>query len=200
MPGSMLALVIGQVSARGFWAAPLIVAGHAILEFAVVIGLMVGLRAVLAKASVRSAIGIVGGLALIYMGYDMVRAAGNLALDGAGVEAMPWGKLIIAGIAVCAANPYFTAWWATIGIGQVAHIQLQTPVDYAAFYIGHELSDLSWYSFIGLVIMLGRRSLNLQWLTIACGVLVVALGVWFVISGAHSVRELLAEHHSAARN
>ncbi len=183
MPGPMLALTIGQVSVLGFGAAPVIVAGHAALELLVVIGLVLGLRVLLAKAAVRGGIGILGGAALLYMGYDMIRAGADLQFDAAGIAAMPWAKLMLAGAAVCIANPYFTAWWATIGAGQVAHTNPQTISEYLAFYLGHELSDVTWYCFVALLIALGKQRLQLGWLVVACGVIIMLLGIWFVYSG-----------------
>ncbi len=184
MPGPMLALTLGQVSARGFWAAPAIVLGHALLELVVVVALIAGLRAVLQKPSVRGAIGIIGGLALIYMGYDMYQAASVQQLETAvQAAALPWGRLIFAGAAVCVVNPYFTAWWATVGAGQMAHFSPRSGGEYLAFYLGHEMSDVVWYSFVGIVVAFGEQHLNLTWLTIICAVLIVVLGVWFIYSG-----------------
>jgi threonine/homoserine/homoserine lactone efflux protein len=184
MPGPMLALTIGQVSARGFWAAPAIVLGHAILELAVVIALIAGLRAVLQRHSVRGAIGILGGLALVYMGYDMFGAASAQELEmTAEAAALPWGRLIIAGAAVCVVNPYFTAWWATVGAGQMAHFSPKNVKEYLAFYLGHEMSDLVWYAFVGIVVAFGGQHLNLKWLTMVCALIIAALGLWFMYSG-----------------
>ncbi|MFP3902912.1 MAG: LysE family transporter [Armatimonadota bacterium] len=181
MPGPMLALTLGQVSARGFWAAPAIVLGHAILELVVVVALIAGLRAVLQRPSVRGGIGLIGGLALIYMGYDMFQAASAQELEmAAEAAALPWGRLIFAGAAVCVVNPYFTAWWATVGAGQMAHFSPRSGGEYLAFYLGHEMSDVVWYFFVGLVVAFGGQHLNLQWLTVICAVLIAALGMWFI--------------------
>ncbi len=201
MPGPMLALTIGQVAVLGFWAAPVIVAGHAALELLVVIGLVLGLRVVLAKTAVRGAIGILGGAALLYMGYDMVRGAADLQLETGNVASMPWAKLMLAGAAVCIANPYFIAWWATIGAGQVAHTNPQTVGEYVAFYLGHELSDLTWYCFVAVVVVLGKQRLELGWLIAACGVIVILLGIWFIYAGVRFAigRQAEAEKTAADR-
>lgn len=184
MPGPMLALTIGQVSARGFWAAPAIVFGHALLELIVVVALIAGLRAIIEKAAVRGAIGIVGGLALVYMGYDMFQAASaqqvEITTQAAG---LPWGRLIFAGAAVCVVNPYFTAWWATVGAGQMAHFSPRNVREYLAFYLGHEMSDVVWFGFVGVAVTLGGQHLSLKWLTMACALIIAALGIWFVYTG-----------------
>ena len=203
VPGTMLVLTIGQVSAHGFWAAPAIVLGHALLELIVVLALIGGLRHVLGSASVRGTIGIIGGFALIYMGYDMLRNAVGIEIElNRTQDALPLGYLVFQGAAVCIVNPYFTAWWATIGVGQMAHLAPKNVQEYLAFYIAHEVSDLVWYSFIGIVVVLGASVLNLSLLVAICGALVAVLGIWFIYTGIRHVRGDVPEpsdegHHCA---
>jgi threonine/homoserine/homoserine lactone efflux protein len=188
MPGPMLLLTIGQVSAHGFWAAPAIVLGHALLELIVVAALILGLRRVLESTPVRGAISLIGGLALGYMSWDMLRNAADMQIEMTiHSEALPWAKLILQGAAVCVVNPYFTAWWATIGVGQMAHTRPSNSGEYVAFYLGHEMSDLVWFSFVGLVLALGGRFLNLTWLIFVCAAAVGILALWFLYSAARSL-------------
>jgi threonine/homoserine/homoserine lactone efflux protein len=96
------------------------------------------------------------------------------------------------GAAICAANPYFTGWWATIGVGQLAHCAPRTPGEYLAFYLGHEGADYTWYFAVGAVIAFGSR-----WLTPAvhhgligaCAILIALVGVWFFVQGLRLWRQ-----------
>jgi threonine/homoserine/homoserine lactone efflux protein len=188
MPGPLLVVVIEQTTIQGFSAAMLLVTGHALLELVLLAFLILGLRSVIAKVRVRATIGIIGGAALLYMGADMLRHAWQLSLDLSAEAqiAYPWPKLLFLGMAVCAANPYFTGWWATIGVGQLAHLSPKTPAEYLTFYLGHEASDYSWYAIIGLLILTGR-----EWLTdgiyraliIGCAILIILLSLWFLGTG-----------------
>ena len=202
MPGTMLVLTIGQVSAHGFWAAPAIVLGHALLELVVVVALIGGLRQVLRNRIVRGSVGIAGGAALLYMGWDMYCHAGGQAIDlTQRQQALPWGMLILQGAVVCIVNPYFIAWWATIGAGQMAQLRPENAREYAAFYVGHEMSDVVWYSFVGIVIALGGRLIDLSWLVVGCAVIVGVLGVWFVYSGVRVIRAgEVAEDETAGKS
>lgn len=188
MPGPLLVATIQQTAVQGMIAVFGLIAGHALLELVVVGLLMCGLRAVVARRRVRATIGIVGGLALVWMGADMIRSAGGLTLklDGRSDVALSFPKLILLGIAVCAANPYFTGWWATIGVGQLAHMAPRTPTEYLAFYTGHEAADLTWYAFVGFLIVAGKHWLTdgvYQGLIVACAVMLVLLGLWFLVTG-----------------
>lgn len=191
MPGPLLALTIGQVAASGFMAALWLITGHALLELVLLLLLVLGLRVVLARPKVRGAIGLIGGAALFYMGFDMVRNAASVRLGLTHGEAMSAPFLLLAGAAVSIANPYFTGWWATIGVGQLAHTGPQTTREYAAFYVGHELSDYVWYAFVAALIVLARGVLAgawYNWLVGICGVAVAVLAVWFLYNGVKLLR------------
>jgi threonine/homoserine/homoserine lactone efflux protein len=191
MPGPLLALTIGQVAVTGLMAVVWLILGHALLEI-VTLGLLLGgLRRVMARPRVRGGISLVGGVALLYMGVDMVRSAPHLRLSleaGAGVSPL---SLMLGGMAVCLANPYFLGWWVTIGTGQLAHTAPRTVAEYLAFYVGHELSDLTWYMFVGVLVVAARHLLQgpwYNWLVGACGVLIVALAVAFLVTGVKLLR------------
>jgi threonine/homoserine/homoserine lactone efflux protein len=186
MPGPLLALVIGQVAAVGLSAVFWLITGHALLELLTVGLLAAGLRHVVARPKVRGGIGLVGGLALLYMGVDMVRSAPHLRIGLEQGAATPWGQLILAGAVVCAANPFFTGWWATVGVGQMAHTAPRTVGEYGAFYLGHEMSDLVWYTIVGLLIVGGRQLLHgawYNWLVGTCGAAIVVLAIIFLVTG-----------------
>ncbi|HNY29092.1 MAG TPA: LysE family transporter [Candidatus Sumerlaeota bacterium] len=197
MPGSLLAVTIEQTLVQGFRAVLGILAGHALLELVLVALLVLGLRSVLERPRVRGCIGIVGGLALLWMGWDMVRhvAGMSLSLSAGHREAYSFLKLILAGACVSAANPYFTGWWATIGVGQLAQLAPRTPLEYLVFYLGHEGADFAWYGFVGVLLITGRRVFTdwmYQGLILFCGAAILALGVWFLVSGVRLWRQARA--------
>ena len=67
-PGSLLVVVVTETVRRGFWAGPVAVLGHAVIEAAMVILLALGLGRVLSYPSVLAAIGLAGGLMLLWFG------------------------------------------------------------------------------------------------------------------------------------
>lgn len=192
MPGPLLVAVIQQTAIQGFHAAMALVAGHALLELAVVALLVLGFRRVVARPRVRGAIGVIGGIALIYMGADMIRSAAGirLGLEVEGAAALSVPALLLLGAAVCAANPYFTGWWATVGAGQIAHMAPRTPVQYLSFYLGHEASDFAWYSLVALLVVTGRRWLTdgiYRTMIAVCALALFGIGLWFLVTGIRFV-------------
>ena len=193
MPGPLLVVTIEQTSVQGMRAVLGLITGHALIEVVIVGLLVAGMQQVIARPRVRGAIGLVGGIALLYMGADMLRNAFGLSLqlDQTATKAYSMPKLILAGILVSLANPYFTGWWATIGAGQLAYSAPETKSEYAAFYFGHETGDYLWYSIVGVLVITGRKWLSdsfFQWLIVACGIVIVLLGVKFVLTGFRFAR------------
>ena len=56
-----------------------------------------------------------------------------------------------------------------------------------AFYLGHILSDVSWYSLVSFAIASGRKLITdrvYRWIMLGCGAFLVAMGVYFIVTGA----------------
>ena len=164
MPGPMFVVVVGQSPRRGFMAGPLVVLGHALLEATLVGAVILGLAELISAPPVISAVAVIGGLVLLYMGADMLRSAGRLSLFGAdGTDRAVTGNgphPVLSGILTSLANPYWSIWWATVGLGYLLIARELGYAGLAAFLTGHILSDLVWYTAVSSLVSGGRR-----WLT-----------------------------------
>jgi threonine/homoserine/homoserine lactone efflux protein len=190
-PGPVWALVIGQVLAQGIMAAVFILIGHALLEGMIVAGFRVGLSQALGVPKVRGIVALVGGGVLVWMGADILRHAGQMTLHGTAVAPLAWYALVLAGMGVSLANPYFTGWWATVGTGQVAALGIKSSREFLVFWIGHELGDIVWYMLMAVVLVVGRGWLTdeaYHGLMYVCGAAIGVLGVAFVGVGVWSAR------------
>lgn len=190
MPGPLLAVTVGESVKRGFWAGPMIVLGHALLELLLVVLLVLGLAEVLGTEEAKIAIGIVGGLFLLYFGWGMSRDAlkGKIALDldgfapGSGSSGKGMHP-VVAGILVSLSNPYWSMWWATVGLLYITQALLGGGLGLASFYSGHILADLSWYAVVSAAVSGGRRLINQRiynGVLAVCGVFILGLGVYFI--------------------
>lgn len=82
MPGPLFTLTVRETLRRGFWAGPVISAGHAAIELALVISLAVGLKRFLEdEGPATGAIALAGGAFLLWMGYWMLRSAPRQSLS-----------------------------------------------------------------------------------------------------------------------
>jgi threonine/homoserine/homoserine lactone efflux protein len=75
MPGPLFTLSVRETLRRGFWVGPLLATGHALIELALVVGLALGLSEFLGEGTGTAIIAILGGLFLLWMGYEMLRTA-----------------------------------------------------------------------------------------------------------------------------
>ena len=165
MPGPLLAVTIRHASTRGFSAAPLLVLGHAILEAALVCLLLFGLTEWIRGDKAIIAIALLGSAMLLRMAAGMAMEVRTLrfdaapggvrgrANDGKGSGVRP----VIDGIVTSASNPYWSLWWATIGLGYLLLSRGQGWRGVLAFFSGHILSDAAWYLFVGAAVSAGRN-------------------------------------------
>ena len=173
MPGPLLAVTIRHASKRGFTAAPLLVLGHAILEAGLLSLLLFGLVEWIRGDMAAAVIALVGSVMLVWMAAGMAREvrtlrfgagaeraaeAGAERADGAKTAAASggWLRPVIDGIVTSASNPYWSLWWATIGLGYLLLSRGQGWRGVLAFFSGHILSDAAWYFFVGAAVSAGR--------------------------------------------
>ncbi|MBN1557909.1 MAG: LysE family transporter [Lentisphaerae bacterium] len=186
MPGPLLAVTIDESARRGACAGPLLILGHAVLEGALVAGVAFGLASFLKNPAVISVIAFAGGAILLWMGADMIRAAPGLSLR-AGTAPRRRLHPVAAGVVVSLSNPYWTIWWATIGMSYLVISLKLGLAGVLVFFAGHILADLAWYGLVSTGVARGRRLMTdrlYRGIIAVCGVVLLAFGLWFVHTGA----------------
>ena len=185
MPGPVLTVTVSESARRGAIAGPLMIFGHGILELLLVVALLAGLAPLLSRDDVFIFISILGGVILFWMAYSMFKDLPNMRLTFDNKEEKP-RNLILAGILLSIANPYWLIWWATIGIGYIMYsVKFGVP-GLIAFFLGHILADLVWYSLISFGIAKGRRFFNdglYRKLIAVCATFLVIFSCYFFYSG-----------------
>ena len=185
MPGPVLTVTISESAKRGFWAGPLIILGHGILEIVLLILIVLGLAEFITRPAVIGVISILGGVILFWFALLMVKDLKTLTMELNPSNGYT-GSPLKAGILMSLANPYWTIWWATIGLGYVV-ISLKFGIwGLALFFSGHILADLLWYSSISLVVSRGRRFISdrlYRGMVAVCAALLLFFSVYFGISG-----------------
>ena len=195
MPGPVTTLVVTETAKRGFIAGPLITIGHVLLELVMVVALFFGLGDLLKQNLVAGAIGVLGGLFLLWMGFDIVRSVwlGKVSLNTnqRANGAQPSTNPIVAGVLTSVANPYWILWWATVGAASLISFRAFGIPGVIAFYIGHTLADWVWNNFVAFIVATGRRVMTdrvYRGILAVCGVFLIALSFYFVSSGVGFLR------------
>ncbi len=187
MPGPLLTLTVSESARIGSRAGPLLITGHAVLELLLVIAIVQGLGPFLKSPPVMGIIALFGGGMLLWMGVDMIRNSSGLSLSGQ--ERGNKGKRalhpVFVGILASLSNPYWTLWWATIGLGYLVAAMKYGAKGIVVFFLGHIAADYAWYALISLGISRGRRFIKDRSYRIMirfCGIFLIGLGAWFLLS------------------
>lgn len=156
MPGPLLTVTVSESSRRGAIVGPLIIFGHGLLELSLVVALLLGMAPLLQRNDVFIFISLVGGGILLWMGFSMLKSLPGLYLELDGEDVRD-RNLVLAGILFSLANPYWIVWWVSIGLGYILHSVRFGIMGIVAFFLGHILADLAWYTLISFGVARGRR-------------------------------------------
>lgn len=191
MPGTLLTYTIDKSLKHGAKSGILISIGHSLLELALIILILLGFGEYLGTELAKAVIGIAGGLILIILGAGMLKDSyeNKLNINFESSQSNKFNNLLVGGAVISVLNPYFTFWWAAVGMGFIMNAySLFGIAGVIAFYIGHITADISWYSFVSIVISKTRSFINLKMyrMTIAfLGVCMLGFGLSFIINSLY---------------
>jgi len=185
MPGPIFAITVAK-SYRSPWAGPLISIGHAVIEVPIILLIYFGFARFFENSTVQLVLSLAGGVMIIWLGISMFRARADVVHQGKDLSY----NTVTAGIILTAVNPFFLLWWATVGSMLIMKVVDYGAVGLAAFTAVHWLCDLAWMSFVSVLIyktqaLWGKRFQ--EGLFIACSLLLVGFGGWFIVSGIQQV-------------
>lgn len=191
-PGPISTAIVSESARRGFVVGPLVATGHVALELVMVALLALGLSAGLNTPAVLTPVSLFGGALLTWMGGRMVWGAlkGRLALPKPGGEAkrFDYWQLVGLGVGATLINPFWYAWWVTVGTTYLAYPQVQALglAGLLVFYLGHITGDYVWDCILSGVVGGGRKWLTdgmYKWIIVACGGYLIYLGGVFILDG-----------------
>jgi threonine/homoserine/homoserine lactone efflux protein len=185
MPGPLLTLTVGEAARRGFWAGPLIILGHALLELALVALLLAGVGAWLHRPVVLGSVGVLGAVMLAWMGLGLLKASRYSSLEF-DPETASGLHPVWAGVLMSLANPYWLIWWLTIGLGYVLFAMKFGLLGVGLFYAGHVAADFAWYTLVSGAVAQGRRFISpklYRGFLAGCAVFLFAFGGYFGFQG-----------------
>jgi len=164
------------------WAGVWISLGHAVIEVPLILLIYFGFAQFFQNSIVRLVLSVAGSGMIIWLGVSMFRARTEVVRKG---KDLPYNAFL-AGIFASGFNPFFLLWWATIGSMLIMRILEFGTTGLIVFTIVHWLCDLAWLSLLSNVIyrthtFWGQRLQ--EWLFIACSLLLIGFGLWFLISG-----------------
>ena len=177
LPGPLFAATMEKAAKRKT-AGLLIAVGHGIVEFPLMFLIYFWLSQFVIPDVVPVTVGLVGGLLMIYMGFQTFRNRNKNNQK----YASPKKDSLVAGIWTTAANAGFILWWLTIGTTLILNAQIFGLLGFSVFAVVHWLCDFVWYTVVAFIIFKSRRFWNEKVHTaifIFCFAVFVGFGAWF---------------------
>jgi threonine/homoserine/homoserine lactone efflux protein len=158
MPGPLLSVTINEsTKEKGWLCGPLLILGHAVLELILIAVIFLGLAPFLKNPVFFVATGIAGSGFMVWMAIGMFKSLPSLSIKTQTTETKHF--LPLSGALMSLANPYWTIWWATIGLGYILSASESGIKGIIVFFTGHILADFVWYSFVSTAVYKGRSVL-----------------------------------------
>ena len=159
--------------------------GHAVIEIPLISAIFLGFDTVLKNDQVFIAIGLVGGVILLFLGMDQIRTRNSRVIQKDNERSS-----FISGIIMTAANPYFILWWATVGATLIAGAVKFGPVMLPIFAAVHLSCDFAWNYLLSFSVYKSKKVWNERWhryLFVASGGIMTFFGLYFLLSSIQSI-------------
>lgn len=185
MPGPTFAITVAK-SYKSPLAGVQVALGHAVIEVPLILLIYFGFAQFFQNSLVQLVLSILGGGMIIWLGISMFRARAEVVQ---GSKDLPYNAFA-AGIVTSVFNPFFFVWWATIGSMLIMRVLNFGTTGLTLFIAAHWLCDLLFLSSISVLLyktksLWGRKVQ--EGIFIACSLLLVGSGSWFMISGIQTV-------------
>ena len=185
MPGPVFAVTV----AKGFksqLAGIQVALGHALVEVPLILLIYFGFAQFFQNSVVQLVMSILGGGMILWLGISMFRARAEVVQGGRDLPC----NAFTAGILTSILNPFFFVWWATIGSMLIMKFLNFGTMGLIVLIGVHWLFDLLWLSFISVLVYRTRSLWGRKFqegLFIACSLLLIGFGGWFLVSGLQLV-------------
>jgi threonine/homoserine/homoserine lactone efflux protein len=185
MPGPLFAVTISK-SSKSKIAGALIAVGHGIVEFPLMFLIFFVLSLFDIPSGVQIAVGLIGGLMMIFMGVQAFRNRHKQEE----VKVSLKRDSLLAGVWTSAVNAGFILWWLTIGTALILNAKLFGLMGFSVFAGVHWLTDFVWYAAVGLLIFKSQRFWSNRTrvgITIFCVLVFIGFGAYFLGSALWSL-------------
>ncbi len=191
-PGPLFFANIIHARSYGYKGALSISTGHAIVELALVLLIATSLINIEAITSMGWAISILGGSALL--AFASIQASGIMrrsrdhvnTIRVSGVSGLY--MLVLIGITFSVFNPFFIAWWLTIGMKLIYNAMEYEGYGLVAMFLAHIWMDYAWLTVTSLLAGRGISMIDhryYRFLILIISAILVYIAVQFLIEGVN---------------
>jgi threonine/homoserine/homoserine lactone efflux protein len=177
-PGPITAVTVGKGNQSPHAGAKIAI-GHGVVEFPLMLALYFGFGELIEYWPVKTAIGLIGGIFLFWMGLGMLKS-----IKVSVTSAHEMRSATAAGIMLTLGNPYFLIWWVSVGAFLVLRAMEFGLFGFIIFALIHWLCDFFWLYFLSAATHRGSRFFGQRFQQILfgiCGVFLILFSGKFLI-------------------
>lgn len=159
IPGPLFLFTVSESFKRDSNVGLRVVIGHIIIEVLLIAIVLIGLKDFLQSTLFIRTISILGAMALMGMGFILIKNTPNMRLSLKKEVNFDYG-VVSGGAFFSAISPGFIIWWATIGASVFIQALLSGIVGIILLASGHWLADIVWHWFVSYSINRGKQYMS----------------------------------------
>jgi len=184
-PGPLFFVTISHGIKSGTKSGLIFSIAHSLIEFILVMLLALGLLSVANEPTIRLAVGVAGGVALIIFGAMQIRGSFSYKPEETKTGQGATRNLLLVGLALTGLNPYFIVWWLTIGANLIfISLEFASLAGVVFMYLCHVWVDYAWLTLVSALAKRGAKILRFKWYRILMavfGLVLIYFGLSFLI-------------------
>lgn len=184
IPGPLFLFTCSQSLKKDSAVGLRIALGHILIEIVFVALIFIGFKNFLTSEVFMRFVSTIGGVALIGMGFILLRGVKRMSLDvRRGIESDY--RSVIGGAFFSIISPGFLIWWTTIGFSVILKSLVFGFLGFMMVALGHWVADLGWHWFVSYFVHKGRNYLKdrtYQGMIRILAIGLMVIGVSFLIS------------------
>ncbi len=166
-PGPLTAAAIEEGLRGEGWRSGIMMAlGHSVVEFPLILALAFGFARFLGAPAFKTFAGVAGGVVLLVLGFLQIKEARKARLEDGSFKEPFVGRRrrrsFWIGLSLTALNPFFIAWWLTVGIKLIydsTEVVTSKAGPFLLFFL-HIWLDYAWLSLLAHASNKGVRLLG----------------------------------------
>lgn len=185
-PGPLFFATISHGAKSGAKSGLVFSIAHTIIEFPLVIILALNLLTVADKPIIKFLTGVAGGLALLFFGVMQIRDGLTSKFDAPSESRVSPKNPLLIGLVFTGLNPYFIAWWLTIGADLIFKaLTFASLAGVLIMYVSHVWMDYVWLTAVAHFAKMGMTVVGARGykaVVIVFGVVLIFFGLLFLAS------------------
>ena len=184
-PGPLFFATISHGSRFGAKSGLIFSISHTMVEFAIVLLLAFGLLSVSSEPLVQLAVGVAGGVMLLFFGSKQIYESVSSSFEERFSRPIIQRNLVFLGIFLTGLNPFFLVWWLTAGAQLILlALEFGSIPGVLLMYAFHVWMDYLWLTSIAHFSEKGRSIIGLRPYRIMMaifGALLIYFGLSFIV-------------------